>query len=195
MQTMTLSVSEDRASRRSPVKHAAILRAAVEAARDGGFAEITIDAIAKRAGVGKQTIYRWWPSKPALYVEVYASLVPPDWLEVDTGGVGGDLEIVLRRLFERLTGTPAGTILAGLLALAQSDAAAKAAITDGLVVGRRDLLLAPLRRGVARGDLAADFDAAWAADTITARTWHALLLAPAGLDAAFARRLVREVLR
>ena len=184
-----------RPARRSEVKHRAILRSAAAAVAEGRFADVTIDAIALRAGVGKQTIYRWWPSKPALYVEVYADLVPPGLLTPDLGSARADLEELLRRLFRRLTETPAGAILAGLLALAQVDPAARAAITDGLVVGRRHLLHEPMRSGVARGELAGSFDVDWAADTITARIWHAVLLAPGRLTPDFARRLVAEVLR
>ena len=184
-----------RPARRSQVKHRAILQAAVAAVAEGRFADVTIDAIAARAGVGKQTIYRWWPSKPALYVEVYADLVPPGLLSADLGSARADLEDRLCRLFRRLTETPAGAILVGLLALAQTDPVARAAITDGLVIGRRHLLHEPLLSGIARGDLAASFDVDWAADTMTARIWHALLLAPDGLTPAFARRLVAEVLR
>ena len=184
-----------RPARRSQAKHRAILQAATAAVAEGRFADVTIDGIALRAGVGKQTIYRWWPSKPALYVEVYADLVPPDLLEPDLGSARADLEAVLVRLFRRLTETPAGAILAGLLALAQTDPAAKAAITDGLVVGRRRLLHDPIRRGVDRGDLTTGFDVDWAADTLTARIWHALLLAPERLTPDFARALVAKVLQ
>ena len=184
-----------RPARRSQVKHRAILQSAIAAVAEGRFADVTIDAIALRAGVGKQTIYRWWPSKPALYVEVYADLVPADLLTPGLGSARADLEELLRRLFHRLTQTPAGAILAGLLALAQTDPTARAAITDGLVVGRRHLLHEPMRSGVGRGELAGSFDVDWAADTITARIWHAVLLAPDRLTPDFARRLVAEVLR
>ncbi len=192
---MLAAAPQPQPARRSQAKHRAILRAAVAAVADGRFADVTIDAIALRAGVGKQTIYRWWPSKPALYVEVYADLVPPDLLSVDCGSARANLEEVLGRLFRRLTETPAGAILAGLLALAQTDPAAKAAITDGLVIGRRHLIQDPLRSAVARGEIDPAFDADWAAETITARTWHAVLLAPDRLTPEFARRLVAETLR
>lgn len=181
-------------SRRSPAKHRAILAAAADAVVADGYNATTIEQIAAAAGVGKQTIYRWWPSKPALFVEVYNDLVPQDVLQADTGDVFADLEGLLAGLFAIYRRTPAARVLAGLIAEAQHDPAAADAVRGGLVIGRRGLLTEPLRRGVDTGQLAADFDVAWASDAITALIWHRLLCGRTPLTDTDARDLVARLL-
>lgn len=147
---------------------------------------MTIEMVAARAEVGKQTIYRWWPSKPMLFVEVYDGLVSRALLDVDTGTVAGDLILLLTRLFARFREGPAAAILAGLIAAAQGDPATAAAIDAGLVVGRRDLLLGPLGRGIARGELPPKFDCGLASEVVVALVWREVLLRGRGLDAGYA---------
>ncbi|WP_380279008.1 TetR/AcrR family transcriptional regulator [Kitasatospora purpeofusca] len=86
-------------SRRSAQSRTAILTAALELVADVGFGKLTIEKIAARAGVGKQTIYRWWPSKGAVVFDAFlaanenatGSLALPD-----TGDLGEDLRTLLR---------------------------------------------------------------------------------------------------
>ena len=179
--------------RRSAIKHRAVVDAAAASVAEDGYAATTIESIAARAGVGKQTIYRWWPSKAALFVEVYSDLVPPARLAADTGSVVGDLEALLRNLFRIYRRTPAPQILVGLIADAQSDDAAREAVASGLVVGRRDLLREPFVRGVGRGELPDNFDIQWAGDAIVALIWHRLLIDPSRLSNAFGRALVDKL--
>jgi AcrR family transcriptional regulator len=60
--------------RRSKHSHRAVLKAAGELLAERGYAKITIEAIAARVGVGKTTIYRWWPAKASIYMELYTEL-------------------------------------------------------------------------------------------------------------------------
>jgi len=180
--------------RRSREKQQAILDSAVSLAAAHGYAAVTIEAVAQRAGVGKQTIYRWWPSKPALFVEAYGYVVPAEDLDIDLGDAAAELRDLLEKVFARFREGPAGTIMAGLIADATHDADAARAVESGLVLGRRELLTRPLQRAVARGELPRDFDADWAAEAIVALIWRRLLLRPDTLDAAFAARLVDYVL-
>ncbi len=63
--------------RRSDASHAAILAATVELLEEGGYRALTIEGVARRAGVGKQTIYRWWDgSKAALVLEAFSEDCP-----------------------------------------------------------------------------------------------------------------------
>ncbi len=73
----------ERGRRRSERSHAAIVAATQELLVERGYRELTIEGVAARAGVGKQTIYRWWPSRAALVLEAYlagsdTALPPPD---------------------------------------------------------------------------------------------------------------------
>ena len=76
---------------RSPEAHAAILRAALELAVEGGLRGLSMEAIAARAGVGKATIYRRWKSKEALFAEAIGSIALNPEVP-DTGSVRGDFE-------------------------------------------------------------------------------------------------------
>ena len=62
-------------NQRNPILHQAIIDAANEVLAKEGPTRFTIEAVAKLAGCGKPTIYRWWPSRPALLLEVYEQMV------------------------------------------------------------------------------------------------------------------------
>ncbi|MFI7240977.1 TetR/AcrR family transcriptional regulator [Streptomyces qinglanensis] len=86
-------------SRRSAHSRTAILRASVELVGEVGYPRLTIEAIAARAGVGKQTIYRWWSSKAAVLLEAFTDLVHSEEHGSglpDTGDLEADLKAVLR---------------------------------------------------------------------------------------------------
>ena len=85
--------------RRSERSRRAILAAARELLAELGFRKLTIEAVAARAGVGKQTIYRWWPSKGAVVFDaMLAEIARPDGdLSLpDTGSLAADLRLVIR---------------------------------------------------------------------------------------------------
>ena len=184
-----------RPERRSQEKYAAILDAAAAMVSARGYRAATVEAVAARAGVGKQTIYRWWPNKAALYVEVYAALVPAARLQVEAGDLTAEPRHCLRQLFQIYREGPAASILVGLIADAQDEPAAAEAIRQGLIVGRRALLLEPLRRGIARGELFADFDCERACDLIVALIWYRLLSGQNGPDDDFVETLIDMALR
>ena len=141
---------------RSPEAHAAILRAALELAVEGGLRGLSMEAIAARAGVGKATIYRRWKSKEELFAEAIASIaVNPD--VPDTGSVRGDFEAASSAAVERMA-PEAFRVLPRLLADAADDPELLAALHTALVRPRRAAIGAVLRRGIERGELRADID-------------------------------------
>lgn len=91
-------------TRRSERSRRAILTAAAELVHETGYRKLTIEAIAARAGVGKQTIYRWWPSKGAVVLDgLLAEVSDPDDLSLpDTGDVEADLRLVQRAIVAEL---------------------------------------------------------------------------------------------
>ncbi|MET8832088.1 TetR/AcrR family transcriptional regulator [Streptomyces sp. NPDC004610] len=100
------------ASRRSEKSRRAIYAAALELVSETGYAKTTIEGIAARAGVGKQTIYRWWSSKADVLMEAFLDLaeqtneqaggVPGDHALPDTGDLAADLKLVLRATVDEL---------------------------------------------------------------------------------------------
>lgn len=181
--------------RRDPRAHRAILDATVALLEAGGYKRLTIEAIAGRAGVGKQTIYRWWPSKAALVMEAYIAAagerVPPP----DTGSVRGDLEAILIPVFRQNAVYDEGTALAnkGMMAEAQLDPAFHRAYLD-LHRAWWGPLREALERGKARGDLRPDADPDALVDMMLGASWYRVLLEHAPLDDAFAREIITTVL-
>src|SRR5215208_5862130 len=84
-------------ARRNQRSRQAILSATADLLGEVGYTKLTVEAIAARAGVGKQTIYRWWPDKGALVLDAYLALVgaEQDLTVPDSGDLEADLRLVL----------------------------------------------------------------------------------------------------
>ncbi|AVT29973.1 TetR family transcriptional regulator [Plantactinospora sp. BC1] len=93
-------------ARRREASRRAILTAAFELMQEVGYAKFSIEGIAARAGVGKQTIYRWWPSKGAVLFDAFLVLSEGNEGEPptlpDTGDLEADLTAVLRATVDEL---------------------------------------------------------------------------------------------
>jgi len=171
-----------------------IFEAAASVVDEIGYRRATIEGVAKHAGAGKQTIYRWWKNKTALFLDVYMSLIDFEESTPIAGSVEEQLTTRLSRVFKIYRQSPAGKILCGLLSDAQDDQDAADILTEGLVLGRRYFLIDPLRQAVEAGQLRPSIDVDRVYDTIVARVWHALLTEPDRLTDAFASALVAETL-
>jgi len=144
----------------------AILAATLRILQEQGYGGLTIEGVAVAAGVGRPTIYRRWPSKPALAV---AALVESNQLALpspDTGSLRGDLIEVQRRQVELLSAANARRVTAGLIEdLATDLELAEKYVTDYLAP-RRATVWQVLQRHVDRGELAADVDFAFVYDLL-----------------------------
>src|SRR5258708_17883415 len=107
---------------RSTQCHGAILDSVLQLMQKDGYNAVTIEGVARHAGVGKQTIYRWWGSRAELILEAFANhaadLVPTP----DCGSLREDLEAFISAGFKRLS-RDYGTILRVLMADAVLDPA------------------------------------------------------------------------
>lgn len=148
---------------RSGQAHRAILDATLELLLEVGFSALTVEGVANRAGVGKATIYRRWPSKLPLVVEAFGQL--PAFEDVDTGTVAGDLKLMLTRYLEDFISTPLATVYPSLAA-ERAHNPELGLVLDPVLKGRRRPLEAALQRGVARGEIAPGTDLDLAADLI-----------------------------
>src|SRR5215217_7174745 len=91
-------------ARRNEHSRQAILTAAADLLGEVGYTRLAVEAIAARAGVGKQTIYRWWPDKGAVVLDAYLALVQAgeDLTFPDSGDLEADLRLVLRSTVESM---------------------------------------------------------------------------------------------
>jgi AcrR family transcriptional regulator len=162
-------------ARRSQRAHRAILEAAYELALDRGPAKVTIDAIAARAGVGKQTIYRWWPSKGALLLDVLIDAVGAVSEMPDTGDVVADLATQMTAV-ANLFRSDFARFYTGLIAEAQADDA----VAQGLATQLADRAEGPRRQRLEKaqrdGQIRGDVDIAAAVEALYAPLYYRMLL-------------------
>ena len=184
----------DRGRRRSERSHQAIITATRELLVERGYPDVTIEGIAARAGVGKQTIYRWWPSRAALVLEAYLSSA--DVVTPPAAGrtVRADVRALLGWLIAVLREPTGGHVVAGLVADIQHDVDLAEGFHRDVVPARREAMVAALERGRARGEIRVDADLELAVDALHGAVFYRLLLSGEMLDDDFASRLADHVL-
>ena len=137
---------------RSEQARQAILRSTLKLLQHTGFPDLTIEAIAADAGVGKATVYRWWPNKGALVVDAFASSTEGKLHFPDTGSVYQDVSLQMNQ-FLGILHTRRGRIVAALLGAGQSDPELLEAFRERFLRPRRQEAYKTLRRGIERGEL------------------------------------------
>lgn len=182
-------------TRRNLARQRALLEAARSLLIEKGYAAVTVDEITKRAGTSKQTFYRWWPGKGALFLELYERVAPPGLLDVDTGSLTGDLRALLTELFAVYRETGVGRALAGLVGEMTGDPALAERMRGDYLARRRALLQSVFDRAAARGELRADADTGTAVEMLTGAIWFRLMTGTVEPDADFARRLAATMAR
>src|ERR1700681_2081644 len=100
--------------------HAAILDAVYELLQEKSARDLTMEAVAKRAGVGKPTLYKWWPTKATLVLAMLCERMAPKLEKPTVLTAEESLRLRVRRLIDAFSG-PFGKIVAGLIAEAQSE--------------------------------------------------------------------------
>lgn len=138
---------------RSPEARAAILAAARELLAEEGYRSFSIDEVARRAGAGKPTIYRWWPSKADLFIEVYSAEKSATIPVPDTGAFSSDLVAYTRDLWRFWRDTPSGRTFRALVAEAQGSEAALAVLRTKFLPERTQAVRRILDRAAARGEI------------------------------------------
>jgi len=177
---------------RSEAARQAISAAAMAELTERGYAALTIEGIAARAGVGKQTIYRWWPSKADLVLEALLDLSATRVAVPDEGSLPADLVGFLEETFRQRGQRP---VLVGLMAQALLDPVFAVAFRDRFLFGRRAVLRQILDRAAKRGEIAPDIDPELVIDVVYGVLWYRLLLDHAPLDDEAGRRLAELVVR
>jgi AcrR family transcriptional regulator len=161
--------------RRNEQARHAILRAALEICQERGYAALTIEGVAARAGVGKQTIYRWWPSKGSVVLEAFRDALDPE-IEVPPAETDrDDLPQMLRRSAQLLSHPRYGPMLADLVGAMQHDPTLAEEFHAQVFRPIRAATVARIRHAQQAGDLR-DLDADLIADMFFGPIWFRLLL-------------------
>lgn len=114
--------AKQQARRRRKSSHTAVIQAASDLLVERGYCSVTIDQIAERAGVSKQTIYRWWSSKLEIYVELYQGIASQNIRVINEGNLHDDVIAYGTGLFKQLTQPVAALAFRGMVSEAQESA-------------------------------------------------------------------------
>ena len=173
----------------------AITDAVLRELAEQGYARLSMEAVAKRAGVGKSALYRRWRSKQEMIDAVVTEFSVSRAADVDTGSLRGDLRATMQALLGWLTHPLFSRILPDLVAEAARNREMAESARVNIGGPRREVGEAMLRRAITRGELPEDLDMELALDALAAPIYWRLVVrqAPPGPD--YLDRLVAYALR
>jgi len=177
---------------RSERARRAILQSANELLEGEGFAAVTVEAIAERAGVSKATVYRWWPNKAAVVMDGFLSTVSSEVPFPHTGHAREDIRLHMRRLTEAFGGKMGRTV-AALIAEGQSDPELAEALRSRWLSVRRAEVKEILELGIERGELRDDLDPEVAVDILYGPIYYRMLVGHGPLEEDFADALAEHI--
>jgi AcrR family transcriptional regulator len=145
---------------------------------------VTVDEIAAAAGVGKQTIYRWWPSKSSVIMDALIELTDPDPADLPDSTYEA-VRLQLHRVADMFASRN-GDLIRELVADSQGDPALAQDFRDRFFAHRRARGAATLEHGIATGELRPDLDVDDALDVLYGPLWLRLLVGHRPLSRASA---------
>src|SRR5437868_7976642 len=170
------------------------LAAAARILRRDGYARLTMERVAAESGVAKTTLYRRWPSKAALCMDLYLEISARELSMPDTGSVAGDLRHIANRVVHLQTRTVAGPAFLGLIAEAQVNPDTRTAFLAEFAERRREVTRAVLRRAIQRREIRANTDIDLFIDALGGAVTFRLLQGHAPLTTKFTNALVTLLL-
>jgi AcrR family transcriptional regulator len=175
---------------RSQASYNAILDATMEILIETGYRALTLQKIADRAGVGRQTLYRWWGSKADIVLEAFSRRTAQEIPPPDTGRAGSDLVQLMEESGEVLNNA-SGPIVLGLLAEAALNEQFAEKFWKLFQLRRRAVLKNILARGIERGELPSDLDLEFWADLFFGGLLYRLVGRWAPIDQSFGKNLAK----
>jgi AcrR family transcriptional regulator len=159
---------------------------------EGGFADLTMEGIAERAGVGKTTIYRWWPNKASVAAEAFLTHVEPKVRFPDTGSLREDIRLQMKEVCKVLN-SKSGRVLRALLGGGQSDPELIEAFRSHWMEPRRVKCREILCRAVRNGEMRSDINIDLAMDALYGPFYLRFLVKHLPLDDSFVDQLCDSV--
>ena len=178
---------------RSDSTHRRILLATRDLLMQDSFAQLRIEHIAARAGVSKAAIYRRWPSKQALALELLVALAGPRISIAETGDTREELLACVINPMRAVTDTPFGPVIRSLLSQIATDPTLGDPFRATVVQARRTEISRVIERGIARGDLRPDADPRIATELLVGPVYFRVMFG-GELTLDFAERIVDAML-
>lgn len=177
---------------RDPQADRAILQATIELLSEEGYEGLSIESVAARAGVGKTTVYRRWPSKEPLVVDAIKRFkAPVDPMPPREDEPTREALVRLLGTFTKTVGHSAtGRMMAGLVAEMSRNPELAKAVRAGILEHRRELIRAILHRGIDRGEIRPDVDVEVVADMLGGAVVMRVLLTGGTVSSQLARAAV-----
>jgi AcrR family transcriptional regulator len=157
-----------------------------------GYDRMTMDAVARRAGASKATLYRHWPGKPELVVDALRHLRGDDADLPDTGTLRGDLRALLGTMSSNVTQDQLCT-MRGMVSACGQDPELARVFHERMVEAKRAGVVAVLERARGRGEVSDGADIQFLVDVVPAMLVFRHLMTPHAVDDAYVDRAVDEV--
>jgi AcrR family transcriptional regulator len=181
-----------RGRHRSVQAESAILRATLYLLERKPLRKVTSDAIARRAGVSKATIYKWWPNKSLVALDAYLRSMNERVLIPDTGSAEEDFTLQLQSVAAFYI-SPLGKLFGQFIAEGQSDPAFLALFRDRFLYVRRDAARQMWRRGVDRGDIRPEIDSEIVLDLIYGPVLFRLMVGHGAINDSESAAMVKAI--
>ncbi len=174
--------------------HNAILAAALRLTESEGFRELSMNAIASAANVGRATIYRRWPNKAALVMDAFLQEVGPTIAFPKATTIAESIRLQLHRISDSFTGTH-GKLIKALLGEAQFDRDLELAFRERWIEPRRKLDRQIFLQGIKAGEFRSTIDIAATIDEIYGAIYYRLLIGSGTLNKKYMDSLFHNVMK
>ncbi|GGQ13859.1 TetR/AcrR family transcriptional regulator [Streptosporangium pseudovulgare] len=180
----------DTPHRRGADRTEAIMRTTLELGQEIGYAKLSIEAVAARAGASKQTIYRRWSSKGALLLDSLLSLNEPGLDYPETGDLVADLRAQIYAAVDLLGRPPFGPLFKALIGEAQHDPQIAATLNERFIAPQADKTIARLKTARDQGQLSPAFDLDLAMAILSGPLYFQLLITQEQLTHEYVDRIL-----
>uniref|UniRef100_A0AAU2VUS5 TetR/AcrR family transcriptional regulator n=1 Tax=Streptomyces sp. NBC_00008 TaxID=2903610 RepID=A0AAU2VUS5_9ACTN len=177
--------------KRDPSRDDALRQAALEVLTEVGYARLTVDAVAARAGAGKATCYRRWASKAELVVDAISHMKAQPQ-QPDTGSLRGDLIALVHHPHEG-DDTFRTAVQAGLVSGLAQDAKLREVFAEHFIAPRKAAFRVVIDRAIGRGEVASTPDWQLLSDVLPSMVFHRLILTGRPPDAAFVLMVIDQI--
>ena len=173
--------------------HDAIMDAVHAILQEKSVRDLTMEAVAKRAGVGKPTLYKWWPSKATLVFAMFHERLAYELPTQPMNSVEQALRSRVKALIVNFRGL-FGKVMAELIAEGQSDPALMRELYEQHIEKRRKDVIAEIEHAKTTGEFNPDVDSELLVDEIIGPVYYRMLLKIVPLDEAYGDRLIDQAL-